>query len=108
MNIKTNTRRDFLKKSSAFTAGTLIIPTIVPSNVFGKNAPSNQITVGMVATGRQAILANLNNGFLKLDNCRVIAVNDVDSWRMKHAEYIINDTYSKSGKKYSGVKTYDE
>jgi len=104
MKNQNNSRRDFLKKSTAFAAGTIIIPTIVPSSVFGKTAPSNQINVGMIATGRQAVHANLKNGFLKLDNCRVIAINDVDSWRMANAEKIINDSYSKAGKSYSGVK----
>jgi hypothetical protein len=104
MKNQNNSRRDFLKKSTVFSAGAMIIPTIVPSTVFGKTAPSNQINVGMIATGRQAINVNLKNGFLKLDNCRVIAINDVDSWRMSFAEKIINDTYSKAGKNYSGVK----
>lgn len=108
MKNQNNSRRDFLKKSAVLTAGTMFIPTIVPSSVFGKTAPSNQITVGMIATGRQAVNANLKNGFLKLDNCRVIAINDVDSWRMANAEKIINDSYSKAGKSYSGVKKYDD
>ena len=38
-------RRNFIKKSLATTAGTMIIPTIVPSSVFGKNATSNKNTV---------------------------------------------------------------
>jgi predicted dehydrogenase len=108
MKLKTISRRDFIKKSSAITAGAIIIPTIVPSSVLGKSAPSNQINVGMVATGRQAVQANLKNGFLKLDNCRVVAINDVDAWRMSNAEKIINDSYSKAGKTYSGVKKYDD
>ncbi len=102
------TRRYFIKKSSVFAAGSIILPTIVPSTVFGKTAPSNQINVGMIGTGRQAIHANLNNGFLKLDNCRVIATNDVDSWRMNLATKTINDAYSKAGKKYKGVKEYND
>lgn len=103
-----NTRRNFIKKTSAFSAGTIFLPTIVPSSVFGKTAPSNQINIGMIGTGRQAVQVNLNNGFLKLDNCRVIATNDVDSWRMNNATKIINDSYSKNGKKYKGVKEYDD
>ena len=108
MKKQINSRRDFLKKSSLLTAGTIVIPTILPSSVFGKSAPSNLINVGMIATGRQAVQANLKNGFLKLDNCRVIAINDVDSWRMSNAEKIINDSYSKAGKSYSGVRKYDD
>lgn len=101
-------RRTFIKKSAVLSAGTMILPTIVPSTVFGKTAPSNQINVGMIGTGRQAVHANLNNGFLKLNNCRVIATNDVDKWRMNNATKIINDTYSKNGKNYKGVKEYDD
>lgn len=106
--MKNNNRREFLKKASAMAAGTMVLPTVVPSSVFGKNAPSNQITVGMVGTGRQAVNANLKGGFLRLDNCRVIATNDVDSWRMNLATKTINDAYSKNGKSYKGVKEYDD
>lgn len=108
MNTKNNTRRDFLRNSSALAAVAIIFPEVVPSSVFGKTAPSNQINIGMIGTGRQAVHANLNNGFLKLDNCRVIATNDVDSWRMNNATKIINDAYSKAGKSYKGVKEYDD
>ena len=101
-------RRNFIKKTSVTAAGAFIIPSIVPSTVFGKTAPSNQINVGMIGTGRQAVNVNLKNGLLKLENCRVIATNDVDSWRMNNATKIINASYSKEGKKYSGVKEYDD
>lgn len=105
---KTTTRRDFIKKASVASVGAMVLPTIVPASVFGKSAPSNQITVGMIGTGRQAIHANLNNGFLKLDNCRVIATNDVDSWRMNAATKTVNEAYSRSGKSYKGVKEYED
>jgi myo-inositol 2-dehydrogenase / D-chiro-inositol 1-dehydrogenase len=106
MKSKFNSRRSFLKQAATVTTGTMILPTVVPSTVFGKTAPSNQINVGMIGTGRQAIQVNLNNGFLKLDNCRVIATNDVDKWRMNYASKIINESYSKAGKSYDGVKEY--
>lgn len=101
-------RRNFIKRTGLTAAGAVIIPTIIPSTVIGKTAPSNQINVGMVGTGRQAVNANLKNGFLKLNHCRVIAVNDVDSWRMTNSEKVINDAYSSAGKKYKGVKKYDD
>lgn len=101
-------RRNFLKKATTAAAGTIILPTVVPSSVFGKNAPSNQINIGMIGTGRQAIGVNMRNGFLKLDNCRIIATNDVDLWRMNLATKTANDAYSKAGKKYKGVKEYED
>ncbi len=108
MKKQTTSRREFIKKSSAITAGAMVLPTIVPSTVFGKNAPSNRVNVGMVGTGRQAVHANLNNGFLKLENCQVIATNDVDAWRMNNATDLINKHYSSNGKSYKGVKEYDD
>lgn len=109
MNSNSNSsRRDFLKKTSLATAGTMVLPTIVPSTVFGKTAPSNQINVGMIGTGRQAVHANLNNGFLTLDKFRVVATNDVDSWRMQNATRIINEAYAQKGKSYKGVTEYDD
>uniref|UniRef100_UPI00321702FC Gfo/Idh/MocA family protein n=1 Tax=uncultured Draconibacterium sp. TaxID=1573823 RepID=UPI00321702FC len=102
-------RRDFIQKTGAMTIGGIVIPSIVPASVMGKNAPSNRINIGMIGTGRQAINVNLKDGFLKLDNCRVIAVNDVDSWRMNCAKDLVNESYSaKKGGKYNGVKSYDD
>ncbi len=102
-------RKEFIRRSGITAISGLMIPTIVPSSVFGKNAPSNRIGIGMIGVGRQAVSANLKNGFLKLDNCQVIAINDVDSWRLGNAEKVINEAYSaKTGTKYSGVKTYDD
>ena len=102
-------RKEFIKRSGMAAAAGVIIPTLVPSSVFGKNAPSNRIGIGMIGVGRQAVSVNLKNGFLKLDNCQVIAINDVDSWRMENAAKVINDTYSaRKGVTYSGLKSYDD
>jgi myo-inositol 2-dehydrogenase / D-chiro-inositol 1-dehydrogenase len=101
-------RREFLTKSGATALGTVLAPTIVPSTVLGKNAPNSRITVGMIGTGRQAVHVNLKNGFLQLPNCQVMAVNDVDSWRMDLAAATINEAYSKPDKKFNGVKKYND
>jgi hypothetical protein len=45
-------RRNFIKKSSLGTAAAVAFPTIVPSSVFGKNAPSNKINIGQIGCGR--------------------------------------------------------
>jgi len=51
-------RRDFLK-NTALTSAAIGIPSIVPSSVFGKNAPSNRVTLGFIGTGRQVFASNL-------------------------------------------------
>jgi len=97
-------RRAFIKKGGMGIAAALSMPTIIPASVLGQSAPSKQITIGMVGVGRQAVNANLNNGFLKLDNCRVVAINDVDSWRMDNCEKIVNKAYGSA----SAVKRFDD
>ena len=85
------TRRQILKASGA----AIILPAIVPSSVFGKNAPSNRITVGMIGTGRQAMHANINP-FLYSEHCRVVAVCDVDKWRLNNAKKKVDNYYKNA------------
>ena len=67
-------------------------PTIVPSNVFGKNAPSNRITIGMIGMGRQARMINLKT-LLNMDDVQVVAVCDVDRWRLDNAKQDVDVFY---------------
>jgi predicted dehydrogenase len=74
-------RRTFLRGSIA--AGvTYAVPWVVPCSVFGKTAPSNRITVGIIGTGSQGI-HNLK-AFLSKPHTQVVAVCDVDR---KHREW---------------------
>lgn len=93
-------RRTFLSKSAQVAAGALAIPTLVPSSVFGKYAPSNRITVGMIGAGRQAYGANLPQ-LLKIPEIQVVSVCDTDSWRMEEMRKSIDAFYglnTSSGK----------
>jgi predicted dehydrogenase len=74
MNSKIS-RRTLLKKGLAGGA-VLALPLIIPSSVFGEDAPSNRITIGMIGTGVQGIL-NLR-AFMPKSAAKVIAVCDVD------------------------------
>ena len=81
-------RRDFLKNSSAAMAGTIILPTIVPSTVFGKNAPSNKINIGQIGFGRIAMTHDLAET-LRYDEARIIGVADFDSNRQQKGKQFI-------------------
>ena len=102
-------RRNFLKNSSAAMAGSLIIPTIVPSSVFGKNAPSNKINVAQIGFGRIAMTHDLAET-LTFDAARVIAVCDLDSNRVAKGKAFIEGFYArKTGSKDAvTVKTYGD
>ena len=82
-NKPTVSRRKFLQtsvKATAFTTIALGIPSIVPSSVFGKNAPSNRINIGAIGTGRISRGHDLP-GVWKYDFAQVVAVCDVDTKR---------------------------
>ena len=92
-------RRTFVKGllSGGAVAG---VPWILPGRASGAIAPSGRITIGMIGMGRQATHANLPP-FLQSKDTQVVAVCDVDSWRMKGAVGRVNAHYAK--KKASGT-----
>ena len=63
-------------------------PTIVPASSLGADghvAPSNRITIGMIGLGRIVVCQNMK-AFLKAPDCQVVALCDVDRWRLALAE----------------------
>ena len=68
------TRRDFLRTASA--AAAVSAPYVVPASVFGADAPSNRISVGVIGAGNQGFL-DLKL-FMEQPDCRVTAVCDVN------------------------------
>ena len=83
-------RRQFLKSSLAASA-VIALPTILPSRLFGQNAPSKQITVGFIGVGNiaQAHIATL----LGFPEVNIRAVCDVDRVRRGAAAEKINANY---------------
>ena len=90
-------RRSFLARSSAALAA-FAAPAIVPSRVLGARAPGNRIHVGLVGMGRQMTKPNLPQ-FLALPDVQVVAVCDVDAWRLEEARRAVESHYgARAGK----------
>ena len=88
------TRRMFLRNGAAAVVA-LGVPSIVPSSVFGSNAPSNRIAMGCVGLGGMG-MGNLR-GFLHKKDVQIVAVCDVVT--SGRAEYGPNaDGYGNKGK----------
>ncbi|MBK6481121.1 MAG: Gfo/Idh/MocA family oxidoreductase [Saprospiraceae bacterium] len=105
-NLSNKSRRDFIKKS-AQTAFAISLPSIVPSSVFGKNAPSNRINVGAIGTGRISRTHDMP-GVWQYDYARIMAVCDLDNNRAQDAKKLVNGVYAKkTGKDYDGVTVYN-
>jgi predicted dehydrogenase len=97
------TRRDFLKLG---TAAAISFPTIVPSTVFGQNAPGNRINIGAIGVGRISRGHDLP-GIWQFDQARIMAVCDLDSNRVEQGKALVNGYYAKKlGKPYDGVTGY--
>ena len=89
MTFKRTSRRNFLNTTAAAAA----IPTILPSSVFGAEAPSNRVTIGCVGVGRMG-RGDLG-AIMRVNGVQVLSTCDVDSNRAKAAAEM-TDRYQKS------------
>ena len=97
-------RRSFIK-ASAVAIG---LPYIVPSSVFGANAPSNRINVGCIGVGRMG-LGDITD-IQGLDDVRIVATCDVDSNRAEYAKKFVEGKYAKQTEsgEYKGCTAYGD
>jgi predicted dehydrogenase len=95
-------RRGFLKTTAAMA--TLAAPYYVPASVFGASSPSNRITVGCIGVGNQGFPNLLR--FLKLADCQVVAVCDVN--RGSHGYKEPDDFYGREPAKEEVERHYAE
>lgn len=83
-------RRSFLQRSAAGGAA-LAAPWLVPGRLFGKTAPSEQITLGVIGYGGRcaAILPH----FLMFEDVRCLAVSDCRAERLARAKQVVDAHY---------------
>ncbi|MGN0847851.1 MAG: Gfo/Idh/MocA family protein [Kiritimatiellia bacterium] len=80
------TRRGFLAAGAGFG-----LFNLVPSRVLGATAPSNRVTMALIGSGSQG--CHDMNGFLGLDDVRVLAVCDVNRVKREHAKRLVDGKY---------------
>jgi predicted dehydrogenase len=82
-------RRTLLKASLGAAGAAAVAPYVVPARVLGSTSPSNCITLGCIGTGNQGMQDM--QGFLQNEDCRVLAVCDVNtaSYGYKTAEQFL-------------------
>lgn len=74
-------RRRFLAAAGA----ALAVPAVVPASALGAGgsvAPSNRVGIGMIGLGRQSLAHNLPV-FMRAPDAQVVALCDVDRWRLE-------------------------
>ncbi len=101
------TRRAFVRKTMAVGGVAVFVPGIVPSSVFGVNAPSNRITIGCIGTGRMG--RGDMRELLGHKDVQIIAVCDVDSNRAGDAKKVVQDHYSRvNATDYKGCEMHGD
>ena len=91
-------RRRFLKSGGLAVAA----PMILPSGLFGRNAPSNRITLGFIGMGSQGRGRNLTT-FLNQPDATVLAVCDVWKPAASQAKKQVDERYANND-----CKTYQD
>src|ERR1035437_613913 len=99
----TQTRRQFLYGMA---------PLVIPASVFGRGgvaAPSERVNVAMIGMGRQAVQVNVKQ-FFAMPEVQVVAVCDVDSWRLDNAKRQVEEAYAQQAPSgsYKGCLAYKD
>jgi myo-inositol 2-dehydrogenase / D-chiro-inositol 1-dehydrogenase len=102
-------RNKFLKTSTKAILGAMAFPTILPSSVFGKNAPSNKINIGQIGCGRIARDHDIP-GVWQHEQARIVAACDLDRSRLEDTKTLIDNFYAKKtgNDKYMDTRMYDD
>ncbi len=97
----TLTRRMLLKQGLAGVIASAMAPSFVPSTLFGRNAPSNRIAVGLIGNGK---ICRSHVGALSgRDDCQIVALCDCNMAKSADMKKYLE---SQSGDRNRGVVTY--
>ncbi|UCD48780.1 MAG: Gfo/Idh/MocA family oxidoreductase [Phycisphaerales bacterium] len=101
-------RREFLRRGAAALGAVAAVPAIVPATVFGANAPSNRITMGMIGMG--LMMGGHFRSMLGRSDVQVLAVCDVDQRRRESSKAQAERAYADkmAGGQYKGCAAYLE
>ncbi|HAV13767.1 MAG TPA: gfo/Idh/MocA family oxidoreductase [Opitutae bacterium] len=100
-------RKDFLQRSLAAGAATLILP----SKVWAGASKNETMQVGLIGSGRMGcgnMMGILGNGARDEINARIVAVCDPDSRRSANGQMIAQEFYQERGESQVDIKTYED
>jgi hypothetical protein len=101
-------RRTFLQQMSLAAGSALLFPAIVPSSVFGANAPGNRVALGHLGVGGQG--SGLLNGFLGLPQGQSVAICDPVKERRESTARRVEQHYAAQTSQgaYKGCRAYND
>ena len=98
-------RRRFLTAAAIAVGNAPAAPASTAAWAQTRPPASDRITIGMIGTGRQGMKPNLVQ-FLELPGVQVVAVCDVDAWRMEQARERVDGFYAGRGSARGGCRTF--
>lgn len=84
------TRRSFIKKTAAAGSAAMVVPTIIPSKVFGANDRINAAVLGLNGRGKSHI-----KSLMVQDNVQITTLCDPDMNILKKRQKTFKETYNK-------------
>lgn len=90
------------------TRRTFVLGSGAVASLRAKAAPGNRVTVGVIGLGRQTAKVNMVQ-FVEMPDVQVVAVCDVDAWRLETGKKQVESAYAKqAGSSYKGCRTYKD
>ena len=83
-------RRSFIKKTAAASSAAMVVPTVIPSKVFGANDRINAAVLGLNGRGKSHV-----SGLMVQDNVQVTTLCDPDMNVLKERQKEFKETYNK-------------
>jgi hypothetical protein len=84
-----SSRRSFVKKTAVVGSAALVVPTIIPSKVFGANERINAAVLGLNGRGKSHV-----KGLMVQDNVQVTTLCDPDMNILKKRQKEFKETYN--------------
>lgn len=106
-SLRAPTRREFCRTAALTAAAVVAGPLIVPSRLFGAQAPSNRIRVGHIGAGRIAQSHDMP-GVAGSGLADIVAVCDVDAHRAASGRTTVERLFAETGRPAPAIKLYGD
>jgi predicted dehydrogenase len=100
-------RREFGRTAAGAAAAAVAGPLLLPSRLFGKEAPSGRVRVGQVGCGRIARVHDMP-GVFKSGLADIVAVCDLDSKRAAEGKTLVEKLYRGAQRPLPAVSVHHE
>jgi predicted dehydrogenase len=100
-------RREFGRTAAGAVAAAVAGPLVLPSRLFGADAPSNRVRIGQIGCGRIARVHDMP-GVFKSGLADIVAVCDLDSKRAAEGKTLVEKLYRDAQRTTPAISIHHE